>query len=208
MSAWEHSQPVYAPICPNTRRAVASAVWLHPPHSHESECHIAQCLLQSKRYGEKLNNFTAFNARWHMPSSTSAGVMNMWHIPRGTRLLNLATHPTVIPYSGLDLFPVQVLLERRSGPLRLTQYRDRFSHCGGAFARRCFELSSRKLWAAGRVPSPADTYCPCLSLCVWLGACVPACLSVSLSLCLCLLHIHIAEQVYGLARGGPPCSGG
>jgi hypothetical protein len=54
-------------------------VWRANVGNHESECHIAQCLMHSKQYGEKLNNFTAFNQRWHMPSSTSDGVLNMWY---------------------------------------------------------------------------------------------------------------------------------
>jgi hypothetical protein len=49
------------------------------PGNHESECHIAQCLIHSKEYGEKLNNFTAYNKRWHMPSDTSNGALNMWY---------------------------------------------------------------------------------------------------------------------------------
>ncbi len=63
---------------PLTAASASAAVRLCLLTSHESECHIAQCLIQSKKYGEKLNNFTAFNKRWHMPSSTSGGAMNMW----------------------------------------------------------------------------------------------------------------------------------
>jgi hypothetical protein len=63
--------------------------WLQPlssampymvaPGNHESECHIAQCQIHFEKYGDKLNNFTAFNARWHMPHTTSGGALNMWY---------------------------------------------------------------------------------------------------------------------------------
>jgi phosphodiesterase/alkaline phosphatase D-like protein len=56
----------------------ATMPYMVSPGNHESECHIDQCLLQSEKYGKKLNNFTAFNKRWHMPSATSGGALNMW----------------------------------------------------------------------------------------------------------------------------------
>jgi hypothetical protein len=49
------------------------------PGNHESECHIDTCLLKEKEYGLRLNNFTAFNHRWHMPHATSGGALNMWY---------------------------------------------------------------------------------------------------------------------------------
>ena len=45
--------------------------------NHESECHSPECVTDVV-HGKKLANFSAYNTRWHMPSSTSGGVMNMW----------------------------------------------------------------------------------------------------------------------------------
>jgi hypothetical protein len=44
----------------------------------ESECHGLWCNFLDTPLGLDLANFTAFNHRWHMPSSTSGGVANMW----------------------------------------------------------------------------------------------------------------------------------
>ncbi len=44
----------------------------------ESECHGAFCMTE-KRYYENLRNFTAYNARWSMPSASSGGILNMWY---------------------------------------------------------------------------------------------------------------------------------
>ena len=51
------------------------------PGNHESECHSPVCLLELKKYGLHLNNFSAFNARWHMPSAESGARsgQNMWY---------------------------------------------------------------------------------------------------------------------------------
>eukprot|EP00462_Mataza_sp_D1_P018158 CAMPEP_0175140596 /NCGR_PEP_ID=MMETSP0087-20121206/11606_1 /TAXON_ID=136419 /ORGANISM="Unknown Unknown, Strain D1" /LENGTH=484 /DNA_ID=CAMNT_0016423855 /DNA_START=42 /DNA_END=1496 /DNA_ORIENTATION=+ len=46
--------------------------------NHESECHSPACLA-NQVYGQGLRNFSAFNTRFHMPSSTSGGVLNMWY---------------------------------------------------------------------------------------------------------------------------------
>lgn len=48
------------------------------PGNHETECHSPACVLQSK-YHEPLRNFSAYNARFKMPSASSGGVMNMWY---------------------------------------------------------------------------------------------------------------------------------
>lgn len=47
--------------------------------NHESECHSPDCLFTSK--GRALRNFTAYNARWQMPSSESGGRAGsaMWY---------------------------------------------------------------------------------------------------------------------------------
>lgn len=49
------------------------------PGNHESECH-GSCLFMPEQL-ESLRNFSAFNARWHMPSaeSTAQGGHNMWY---------------------------------------------------------------------------------------------------------------------------------
>jgi acid phosphatase type 7 len=47
--------------------------------NHESECHSPYCILNLNSTGLKLNNFTAYNARWAMPGADSGGVLAMWH---------------------------------------------------------------------------------------------------------------------------------
>lgn len=49
------------------------------PGNHEAECHSAPCVLSSK--GKLLSNFSAYNARWHMPSPESGGRLGsaMWY---------------------------------------------------------------------------------------------------------------------------------
>ena len=49
------------------------------PGNHESECHSAVCQLDRAKYALKLNNFSAYNHRWRMPSASSKGVQNMWY---------------------------------------------------------------------------------------------------------------------------------
>lgn len=46
--------------------------------NHESECHSPACALSKQRI-QGLSNFSAYNARWHMPSASSNGVLNMWY---------------------------------------------------------------------------------------------------------------------------------
>lgn len=53
--------------------------WMVTPGNHEVECHSPICIAESDKYGTYLQNFTAFNARWSMPSVSSAGVANMWY---------------------------------------------------------------------------------------------------------------------------------
>mmetsp|Transcript_6970 Transcript_6970/g.14518 ORF Transcript_6970/g.14518 Transcript_6970/m.14518 type:complete len:464 (+) Transcript_6970:59-1450(+) len=51
------------------------------PGNHESECHSPACVVQELKYGRHLSNFTAFNARFNMPSEESSGSRstNMWY---------------------------------------------------------------------------------------------------------------------------------
>ena len=44
--------------------------------NHEADCHDPSCVLNKERR-EKLSNFTAYNARFQMPSEESGGVQNM-----------------------------------------------------------------------------------------------------------------------------------
>jgi len=53
--------------------------WMVSSGNHESECHSPACILDLPVLGLKLNNFTAFNARWPMPGPESGGVQNMWY---------------------------------------------------------------------------------------------------------------------------------
>lgn len=46
--------------------------------NHESECHSPYCLTHNS-FAQQLRNFTAYNARWAMPSAESGGVLSMWH---------------------------------------------------------------------------------------------------------------------------------
>lgn len=48
------------------------------PGNHEVDCHSMFCILDST-YRNALRNFTAYNARWRMPSEETGGVMNMWY---------------------------------------------------------------------------------------------------------------------------------
>lgn len=56
----------------------ASKPYMTTPGNHEADCHSPSCMLsQEKR--EKLSNFTAYNARFRMPSLESNGSHNMWY---------------------------------------------------------------------------------------------------------------------------------
>uniref|UniRef100_A0AAV1V7P7 Purple acid phosphatase n=1 Tax=Peronospora matthiolae TaxID=2874970 RepID=A0AAV1V7P7_9STRA len=46
--------------------------------NHEAECHSPTCLV-SKSLKDQLGNYSAFNARFRMPSPESGGVLNMWY---------------------------------------------------------------------------------------------------------------------------------
>jgi len=48
------------------------------PGNHESECHSPNCVA-NRGHREALRNFSAFNARWSMPSKESDGVLSMWY---------------------------------------------------------------------------------------------------------------------------------
>ena len=52
--------------------------YMTAPGNHESECHSPACLVDSGRR-KQLSNFTAYNARHHMPSESSGGVASMWY---------------------------------------------------------------------------------------------------------------------------------
>lgn len=47
--------------------------------NHESECHSPVCIAALATIGLPLSNFSAYNARWAMPSAESGGVENMWY---------------------------------------------------------------------------------------------------------------------------------
>ena len=55
----------------------AETPYMVTPGNHEAECHSPACLLDADRR-EALRNFTAYNARFRMPSPESNGVLNMW----------------------------------------------------------------------------------------------------------------------------------
>ncbi|KAG3074446.1 hypothetical protein PI124_g20191 [Phytophthora idaei] len=59
----------------NTMRQVAYMVVVG---NHEAECHSPTCLLSNSKK-DQLGNYSAFNARFRMPSPESGGVLNMWH---------------------------------------------------------------------------------------------------------------------------------
>ncbi|CAI5704969.1 unnamed protein product [Peronospora farinosa] len=46
--------------------------------NHEAECHSPTCL-ESTIKKDQLGNYSAFNARFRMPSPESGGVLNMWY---------------------------------------------------------------------------------------------------------------------------------
>ncbi|KAE9277235.1 hypothetical protein PF008_g28900 [Phytophthora fragariae] len=46
--------------------------------NHEAECHSPTCLLSESKK-DQLGNYTAFNARFRMPSPESGGTLNMWY---------------------------------------------------------------------------------------------------------------------------------
>lgn len=52
--------------------------WMVTVGNHESECHSPSCLMEPS-LGESLRNFTAYNARFTMPSNSSGGVQDMWY---------------------------------------------------------------------------------------------------------------------------------
>ena len=63
----------------NWMQNISSSVpYMVSPGNHESECHSALCVTDPL-VGHQLSNFSAFNARWKMPSESSKGVANMWY---------------------------------------------------------------------------------------------------------------------------------
>jgi hypothetical protein len=61
------------------QNVTAALPYMVLPGNHESECHDPACIAKAKEYGIPLSNFTAYNARWAMPSVESGGVANMWY---------------------------------------------------------------------------------------------------------------------------------
>lgn len=59
-----------------TEAWASSIPYMLTPGNHEADCHDPACLA-SKDRREKLSNFTAYNARYRMPSAESGGVENM-----------------------------------------------------------------------------------------------------------------------------------
>ncbi|KAH8059120.1 acid phosphatase [Aureococcus anophagefferens] len=49
------------------------------PGNHEAECHSPACVAKYASRALKLSNFSAYNARFRMPSSESGGSANMWY---------------------------------------------------------------------------------------------------------------------------------
>lgn len=56
----------------------SSLPYMVAPGNHEADCHSPACLA-SKERRENLSNFTAYNARFRMPSEESNGTLNMWY---------------------------------------------------------------------------------------------------------------------------------
>ncbi|CAI5737594.1 unnamed protein product [Peronospora destructor] len=46
--------------------------------NHEAECHSPKCVRSTSKK-DQLGNYTAFNARFRMPSPESGGALNMWY---------------------------------------------------------------------------------------------------------------------------------
>ena len=57
----------------------ASDPYMVLPGNHESECHSPACVAAPLTRGRGLNNFSAFNARFDMPSRPSGGSASMWY---------------------------------------------------------------------------------------------------------------------------------
>jgi hypothetical protein len=55
-----------------------SQAYMVLPGNHESECHSPNCLA-NREHADALRNFSAYNARWRMPSQESGGVLSMWY---------------------------------------------------------------------------------------------------------------------------------
>ena len=63
----------------NWMQNVTSTVpYMVSPGNHDSECHSPQCVADPF-IGRQLGNFSAYTARWKMPSASSKGVANMWY---------------------------------------------------------------------------------------------------------------------------------
>jgi hypothetical protein len=79
---------------------------LPPPWHHArcrpcaQECHSPYCLLNVATHGLPLSNFTAYNARWKMPSPESGGVLNMWFSYDLSRDVHVTTLDTSTDFEG------------------------------------------------------------------------------------------------------------
>jgi acid phosphatase type 7 len=58
--------------------ASGCAPYMVAPGNHEAECHSPACLTSPSR-AKALGNFSAYNARFRMPSPESGGAANMWY---------------------------------------------------------------------------------------------------------------------------------
>mmetsp|Transcript_8792 Transcript_8792/g.11923 ORF Transcript_8792/g.11923 Transcript_8792/m.11923 type:complete len:433 (+) Transcript_8792:179-1477(+) len=58
---------------------MSSKPYMTLPGNHEMECHSPVCMLRSRSLGRPLANFSAYNARFHMPARASLSSSNMWY---------------------------------------------------------------------------------------------------------------------------------
>eukprot|EP00298_Acanthocystis_sp_HF-20_P005693 c15773_g2_i1.p1 GENE.c15773_g2_i1~~c15773_g2_i1.p1 ORF type:complete len:498 (+),score=190.91 c15773_g2_i1:43-1494(+) len=73
-----HYEEIYNDYMNWLQNLTSTIPYMTAPGNHESECHSGACFLESK-YRDHLNNFTAYNTRWKMPSASSGGVESMWY---------------------------------------------------------------------------------------------------------------------------------
>lgn len=57
----------------------AEKPWMVLPGNHEDSCHSPACILSLHNLYHTLRNFTAYNARFRMPSMENGGTSNMWY---------------------------------------------------------------------------------------------------------------------------------
>jgi len=63
------------------QKLTSRQAYMVSPGNHESECHSPECLLHIDSIGKSLSNFSAYNARWHMPGieSSARAKQSMWY---------------------------------------------------------------------------------------------------------------------------------